>query len=89
MSEEVPFEGDEPGPQDHFVIITIPGGVTSEEWVWHITDVIRALMQDEDRQYYTDSSWPNVLEGSQHLIKVSCIISFAPIFTRCLDFLYM
>ena len=67
-SEEVLFEGDEPSPYDRSITITIPSGWTSKEGVWRITDGIRALVQEEDRQYYVDGSWPDVLEKGKSTI---------------------
>ena len=57
---------------------TVLGGVTLEEGVRCITNRIRALVQDEECQYYMDGCWPDVIEGgSQHLMKVFFTISFA------------
>ena len=84
--KKVSFKGDEPSLGDCSITIIIPGGVTSKERVQRITDGIKSLVQEDNYHYYSDDSWPNVLEGgSQHLIRVSFTISFAPI--RCLDFL--
>ena len=56
VSEEVPFKSDELDPQDCSITITIPGGVISKEEVQYITDGIRVLVQDEERQYNTYGS---------------------------------
>ena len=70
-SEDILVESEAPELQDPSVTIIIPAGITFEEEVRRVTDNIRALVQDENRQYYTDGSWSDVLEGgNQYMMKM-------------------